>query len=54
MFFVLLSRLDTSSESLLEYYVRSHGHLIPFGVDIWEYEQTTGQAKCIYLSLIHI
>jgi hypothetical protein len=48
MLFVLLSRFDPEGETLLAYYTRSYGHLIPLGVEIWEYDQAAEAAKCMY------
>ena len=48
MLFVLLSRFDIEGETLLAYYTRRFGHLIPFGVEIWEYDPVAEVAKCMY------
>ena len=37
--FVLRDVRSTTDESLAEYYVRTFKHLIPPGVEIWEYDQ---------------
>lgn len=37
--FVLHDRRRSSNESLVEYYLRTYGHLIPMGVEIWEYDE---------------
>lgn len=39
------------TESLAEYYIRSHSHLIPPGVSIIEFDELTGSAK-IFRSLL--
>ena len=48
MLFVLLSRFDPERETLLTYYVRRFGHLIPFGLEIWEFDGDSQTAKCFY------
>jgi hypothetical protein len=52
MLFVLLSRFDTEGETLLAYYIRRFGHLIPFGVEIWEYDPAAKVAKCMHTPLL--
>ena len=37
--FVLRHLSERRRETLAEYYVRNYGHLIPEGVEIWEYEK---------------
>ena len=37
--FVLRDVRTTTGESLAEYYVRTYHHLIPPGVEVWEYDQ---------------
>lgn len=44
LLFVLLSRFEPESETLLQYYVRRFEHLIPRGVEIWEYDETASAA----------
>jgi len=44
IFFVLRDVSESRSESLAEYYVRTYGHLIPAGVEIWEYDQKSNEA----------
>jgi hypothetical protein len=39
--FVLHSERQTSGESLAGYYIRTYSHLIPDGVEIWEYSEST-------------
>ncbi len=46
--FVLLSRFEPESETLLQYYIRRFDHLIPRGVEIWEYDEIATTAKCMY------
>lgn len=43
MFFVLRSLRN--HESLAEHYIRRYGHLIPVGVEIWEFDNDQRQAK---------
>jgi hypothetical protein len=35
--FVLRSERKSSGESLVDYYIRTYSHLIPEGLEIWEY-----------------
>lgn len=44
IFFVLRDVSESRKESLAEYYVRTYAHLIPPGVEIWEYDQEDGKA----------
>lgn len=48
MMFVLLSRFDPESETLLTYYIRRFSHLIPHGVEIWEFDATLGIAQPVH------
>jgi len=43
--FVLRDLRRGTGESLAAYYVRTYGHLIPFGAEVWEYDDTTQVAK---------
>ena len=43
--FVLLDKSKKSGESLAEYYVRNHSHLIPDDVEIWEYNEPNKTAE---------
>ena len=36
------------SETLAQYYVRRYEHLIPAGVEIWEFDEEGEGAECIY------
>lgn len=38
IFFVVRSVHAKQTTSLAEYYVRKYGHLVPAGVEIWEYD----------------
>ncbi len=42
--FVLRDYNPKKKETLAEYYLRTHNHLIPDGVEIWEYDEATGEA----------
>lgn len=44
IFFVLKDLSPKRNETLAEYYVRTHGHLIPRGVEIWEYDENMNEA----------
>jgi hypothetical protein len=43
--FVLRDFSPRHSETLAEYYVRTYSHLIPAGVEIWEYDEERGRAE---------
>lgn len=42
--FVLHDLNPIRSESLMAYYLKTHRHLIPAGVEFWEYNEETGVA----------
>jgi hypothetical protein len=42
--FVLKDLRQSNGESLANFYVRTYGHLIPRGVEIWEYDEITDAA----------
>ena len=46
--FVLRDSHATSGESLSQYYLRMYPHLIPPGVEIWEFDDAKGKAKIVY------
>jgi len=46
IFFVLKSEKD--GQSLAQYYVRAYSHLVPPGVEIWEYDQKNSVGHYIY------
>ena len=48
IFFVLKDVRTTNGETLSEYYIRTYSHLIPPGVEIWEYDKDTGKAATVY------
>ena len=37
----LVLKHDRGEQSLAAYYIRTHGHLIPDGVEIWEFNEQT-------------
>ncbi len=45
--FVLRDLSDKRNESLASYYVRNYGHLIPKGVEILEYDETSGDVLAV-------
>ncbi|MFC1567824.1 hypothetical protein ACFL3K_01300 [Pseudomonadota bacterium] len=45
IFFVLYDFSSKKNESLAEYYIRTYSHLIPEGVELWEYDEATSNAK---------
>jgi len=48
MMFVLLSRFDPEGETLLAYYIRRFSHLIPHGVEIWEFDADSDSADLVH------
>jgi len=44
----LVLRSVRGSQSLAEYYVRNHGHLIPPGVEMWECDATGKSGQLVY------
>ncbi|CAA9447780.1 MAG: hypothetical protein AVDCRST_MAG58-600 [uncultured Rubrobacteraceae bacterium] len=42
--FVLRDYSDKKGETLAEYYIRTHDHLVPDEVEIWEYDEDAGEA----------
>ena len=47
IFFVLRDYNARRKESLAEYYIRTHSHLIPADVEFWEYDDTKSDANKI-------
>jgi hypothetical protein len=47
IFFVLRDYDPRRSETLAEYYVRTHSHMIPAGVEIWEYDDKLKTARSL-------
>lgn len=45
--FVLKDQRKSNGETLAEYYIRTYSHLIPSGVEIWEFEAETAQARIL-------
>ena len=50
IFFVLRDVREKrgKSESLAEYYIRIYYHLIPSGVEIWEFDEKMNEAEIVY------
>lgn len=46
--FVLKDLRRGTGESLSGYYLRTHSHLVPAGVEVWEYDEQTGAAKQVH------
>lgn len=44
VFVALKDRRRGTGESLLSYYIRTYGHLIPSGVELWEYDEAAHTA----------
>ncbi len=48
MLFVLLHRFNPEGKTLVNYYIGRFEHLIPFGVEIWEFDDVSGQGLSVY------
>ena len=48
IFFVLKDERKSNGETLASYYIRTYGHLIPLGVEIWEFDENTGSHSVVY------
>lgn len=48
--FVLRDYSSKRSESLAEYYLRTHSHLVPSDIEFWEYDAASQSAKQLKLS----
>lgn len=48
MFFVLRDYSKSRNKTLAEYYVGTYEHLIPKGVEIWEYTESTSDAFKVF------
>lgn len=46
--FVLRDYSEKRKETLAEYYIRTYSHLIPEGVELWEYDESKMSAVQIY------
>lgn len=46
--FVLRDKRHSTGETLASYYVRTYEHLIPDGVEIWEFNDKTKRSEVIY------
>ncbi len=49
IFFCLLDRHRKQNHTLAEYYIKNRYHLIPDGVEIWEYDEESQTAKKLRL-----
>lgn len=47
IFFVLRDSRKRNGETLLSYYLRTYGHLVPDEVEIWELDQDSGQCEIV-------
>ena len=47
IFFVLRDERLSHGETLAEYYIRTYGHLIPSGVEIWEYDTSREEGRLL-------
>lgn len=45
LFFAIKDFSNKRNESLVEYYLRSHSHLIPSDVEVWEFDESSNTAK---------
>jgi len=52
--FVLRDYSEKRKETLAEYYIRTYRHLIPEGVELWEYDESTMSAVQLTLNQIKI
>lgn len=43
--FVLRDEHRSSGEVLVDYYLRTYGHLIPSGVELWEFDEVAQQLR---------
>lgn len=48
IFFVLKDVRDKTGETLSEYYIKRYCHLIPFGVEIWEFDEKINEAEIVH------
>lgn len=48
IFFVLKDKRTSNGEALSAYYIRTYGHLIPLGVEIWEYDENSGTHEVVF------
>lgn len=48
IFFVLRHVRAKTGETLSQYYIRTYGHLIPPGIEIWEYDETTKSVEVVH------
>ncbi len=48
IFFVLKDVQDKTGETLSEYYIKRYCHLIPIGVEIWEFDEQKNEAEIVY------
>ena len=46
--FVLRDLRTGSGESLAQYYIRTYKHLIPYKVEIWEFDEETGKVVVVH------
>ena len=49
--FVLRDFSEKRNETLAEYYLRTHGHLVPNDVAFWEYDEKTSSAVKLCTSI---
>ncbi|MGR6500609.1 hypothetical protein [Shewanella sp. Koi 1] len=47
--FVLRDFSSKRNETLAEYYIRTYTHLIPEGVEIWEYDDSASKAVLLFI-----
>ena len=48
IFFVLRDERKSTGETLASYYIRNYKHLIPDGVEIWEFNDKTKRSEVVY------
>lgn len=47
IFFVLRDERAKTGETLVSYYLRTYGHLIPGDIEIWEYDASKDEAEIV-------
>ena len=47
IFFILKDTCDNRRESLASYYMRTHRHLIPSGVEFWEHSESANSTEIL-------
>jgi len=48
--FLLRDYRPSNGESLAEYFIRTYSHLIPTGIEIWEFDPDSGECDVVFTS----